>query len=250
MRRLPFAAGLCFATMAGVGCSHKCGEKISYRNGCATRCAHVATHNYDQCDRVVTRYESDPVVVNNNPPGDIRFETRTVATPGYQSGRNMSYRADQRATDYQLAASRPENDATFVREAAMGNLTEIELAKVALQNATMPEVRRFAQHVIDDHRQAQSQLEGIARRMNLYSPTDLDSFHSQQVQRLSAATSSDFDRQFIDIMIRDHREAIAKFEARAAAPPANETQQFANNLLPKLRHHLQLATDIQGRLNR
>jgi putative membrane protein len=85
--------------------------------------------------------------------------------------------------------------------------------------------------------------------MNLDVPEDLEPRHAQAARQLRGLTASEFDRQFMDTMIRDHRELISKFEARAAASPANEIQQFAIDTLPRLRHHLQMATDIQPRIS-
>ena len=53
-------------------------------------------------------------------------------------------------------------DHTFVTKAAEGGRMEVELAQQALQKASRPEVKDFAQHLIDDHTQANNELMEIA----------------------------------------------------------------------------------------
>jgi putative membrane protein len=235
-------------------------EKVAFRH----RCDRVALRGCDPCDRgsffgfLGFGRDHDYVAADYRTGYDVRYDTRYMPgavgyEPDYQLGYDQpyGYREPASTAGVYLTANQPgADDATFVREAAIANMAEVELGRLALQNASSTEVRNFGQHMIDDHGQAQSNLEAIAVRMNLDIPDDLDQPHEQIAQQLSGLTASEFDRQFMDTMVRDHREVIAKFEARADAAPANEIQSFAIETLPKLRHHLQMATDIQGRIGR
>lgn len=256
-------------------------ERVAFRD--CNRCHKVAIRGCDPCDRggffsfLGFGRNRDYVAADYGTAYDLRYDTRfmpgTVAhnhvygtafpyETDYQVGYDQGYgyrepvaydqgREPASTTGVYLTANQPgADDATFVREAALANMAEVELGRLALQNASSTEVRNFGQHMIDDHGQAQSNLESVANQMNLDIPDDLDQQHEQIAQQLSGLAASEFDRQFMDTMVRDHREVISKFEARANAQPANEIQSFAIETLPKLRHHLQMATDIQARIGR
>ena len=60
------------------------------------------------------------------------------------------------------------SDDEFVRDVALKNMAEVELGRLALEKATNPEIKSFAQRTIDDHDAAghnlKSVLSGWARR--------------------------------------------------------------------------------------
>lgn len=49
----------------------------------------------------------------------------------------------------------------FVRKAATGGLAEVQLGQMALQRAASPEVKQFAQQMVDDHTKANNELRQI-----------------------------------------------------------------------------------------
>jgi putative membrane protein len=55
-------------------------------------------------------------------------------------------------------------DAEFVRKVSAGNLAEIELSRLALERASSNEVKQFAQHMIDQHTQANQELQSVLSR--------------------------------------------------------------------------------------
>jgi len=109
-------------------------------------------------------------------------------------------------------------------------------------------VKNFAQTLIDDHKQANSSLENAANSLNIEMPDELDADHMHMIHQLQGVSGPDFDRRFMDMMIADHRDDIARFESRASSPPANQIQSFASQTLPKLRQHLQKAQEIRKRI--
>src|SRR4051812_9428759 len=76
---------------------------------------------------------------------------------------------EQRPTGEQRQQQQPagktlsKSDREFVDKAALGNLLEVNLGQVALQRAESPDVKRFAQRMIDDHTAANTKLTNIAR---------------------------------------------------------------------------------------
>jgi putative membrane protein len=138
-------------------------------------------------------------------------------------------------------------DAEFLRDAAMANMTEIELGQAAQQNAQSDEVRRYGQRMVDDHGKAQFELRPLARRLNVDIPERLDGHHQDMVSRLSQKTGPSFDRDYVSMMANDHQTVVSKFEDAAQNASDNDVRAFANKMLPTLREHLRMAQDLNGR---
>jgi putative membrane protein len=137
-------------------------------------------------------------------------------------------------------------DQRFVQKAAMGHMTEIRLAQVAQQRASSQAVKDYAERLEQDHSQALEQLKEVASRENITLLDELDSKHQKHIDHFSKLSGEQFDRAFMQHMIKDHKEEIALFERQASQGREPELKTYASNTLPKLREHLNMATEIQG----
>src|SRR5258708_6013595 len=65
-------------------------------------------------------------------------------------------------------------DATFAKKAAQGNMAEVSLGKLVLQQSQNDDVKKFGQRMVDDHSKAEQELEGLASKNNLTLPQDVN----------------------------------------------------------------------------
>jgi predicted outer membrane protein len=65
-------------------------------------------------------------------------------------------------------------DRKFVLEAARGNMTEVELGKLASERASSDAVKQFGQRMATDHGKAYDELKDLAQQKGLALPADLD----------------------------------------------------------------------------
>jgi len=175
-------------------------------------------------------------------------EPTGVEAVRYHDGDNVRSSNDQtyRSSGDQVAGA--PGDQAFLRDASQGNLTEIENARLALKSAASDEVRRYAQRILDDHTRNQSDLRGVAQKAGVDLPNDIDSHHHDMQTQLTRLSGSDFDREYIRMMISDHQKDISKFEDAARNSKDSEVRDFASKTLPTLRDHLKSARDINDRL--
>src|SRR5690242_8716581 len=78
------------------------------------------------------------------------------------------------ASMLQARADAPAADKTFANKAAAGGLAEVELGRLAEQNAGSANVKAFGQKMVTDHTQANQELMAIAKQQNLVLPTTPD----------------------------------------------------------------------------
>lgn len=137
-----------------------------------------------------------------------------------------------------------DNGSRFIEKAAISNLAEIELADLAMERAKSQEVKRLATHIKTDHQQANQTLQPIAGQKGVALPTEADAKHRRQKERLAKLEGSEFDRAYVDAMVKEHQKDIKQFEKQTQGDDP-QLKQLAEQALPKLRQHLTHAKEIQ-----
>jgi len=108
---------------------------------------------------------------------------------------------------------------------------------------------RFARRMLDDHSKASAELKSILSHRNISAHDDLmDPEHTNIKEQLRAAAGLDFDRLYMETMVRDHEQAVATFQAEAQNGGDPEVKAFAARQLPVIQEHLAQARNIASRL--
>jgi len=134
-----------------------------------------------------------------------------------------------------------KDESTFVMEAAEGGMMEVQLGKLAQEKAGDEKVKQFGKRMEQDHSKANDELKKIATDKGVQLSTDLDKKHKTKVDKLTKLSGADFDKQYMNDMVSDHKEDIKKFQRVADKGKDAELKQFASQTLPTLKEHLQLA---------
>lgn len=142
-----------------------------------------------------------------------------------------------------------QQDSQFAKEAAQGGLLEVQLGELATQQAKNQEVVDFGQMMVEDHGQANQELMDIARQKGIELPQELSEEGQQHYQELQELSGTEFDRQYIDLMVKDHQEDIEAFRTQAEAGLDPELVAFAEETLPVLERHLERAEEIQPQIS-
>ena len=112
------------------------------------------------------------------------------------------------------AGANVRSDGDFVRDIAMKNMADIELSRMALDKATSPGIKVFAQELIDDHRAAGNELKSVVSGQPIDWPAQLDTEHRNSADELAQKQGRDFDRDYLEAMVDSHRDLAAKLESR------------------------------------
>lgn len=131
-------------------------------------------------------------------------------------------------------------------QAAQMNRAEIELSQVALRKAASPEVKRYAQQMIGDHRRAGLRLSELARQKGITLPTQPDAEHQALKARLQEMSGRAFDQAYMTAMVADHEEAVRQFQNQATQGRDPDLKAFAANILPRIQEHLTMARSMTG----
>ena len=139
------------------------------------------------------------------------------------------------------SGSVPAADRTFVHNAAIGGLAEVEMGKLAQQKAGSDQVKQFGSRMVDDHSKANDELKQIASAKGITLPTDLDSKHKSKMDKLQKLSGAEFDRAYMDDMVADHKEDVSEFQKQSSSGKDSDLKGFASKTLPTLQDHLKMA---------
>ena len=136
------------------------------------------------------------------------------------------------------------SDRTFMTKAVQGGLAEVELGRIAAQKATDPQVKQFAQRMVDDHGKANDRLKQVASSKNVTLPGDLPSDAKREEDKLNKLSGAQFDKEYMNHMLSDHKKDVSLFRSESKSAKDPDVKQFASETLPTLEQHLQMAQSI------
>jgi putative membrane protein len=140
-------------------------------------------------------------------------------------------------------------DKKFVWNAAVGGMEEVQLGQLAVQKASNADVKNFGQRMVDDHSKANDQLKSIASQKGVTLPTNLPPDKKKDVNKLSKLSGAAFDREYMSMMVKDHKKDVSEFEKESKQAKDSDLKSFAQSTLPILRDHLKMAEDTHSKLH-
>jgi putative membrane protein len=143
-------------------------------------------------------------------------------------------------------------DMHFINAASLGGKAEVELGRLAQERAKDSSVKEFGRRMVEDHSQINQELSGLASRKNI-TPT-IDQREKQKADQtmdhLSKLSGAEFDRAYIDHMVKDHEKDAAEFKKMSRDANDSDLKNFSEKNLRTIESHLQSARNIQSSLKK
>ena len=134
-----------------------------------------------------------------------------------------------------------ENDTEWAVAVADMSMLEVEASKLALERATTPAVKEFAQTMINDHGKAGEELKAAAAQKNISLPATLSDKSQKKLNNLMEKSGKDFEDAYTDLMVKDHKDAVDKFKKQAEKGEDADLKSWAAGKVATLEHHLEMA---------
>jgi len=138
-----------------------------------------------------------------------------------------------------------DKETTFIKKAADGGMTEVELGKVAEKNAQRDDVKKFGQQMISDHSKANDELKTVASKLGVTIPDKVSAKHQSMIDAMSKKTGESFDATYVKAMIADHENDIAEFEKARGDVTDADLKKFIDDTLPVMKHHLEMVKELK-----
>jgi putative membrane protein len=127
-------------------------------------------------------------------------------------------------------------DRAFMKKAAKGGMMEVAMGKLAQQNGQSDDVKSFGKRMVTDHSKANDELKSIAQQKNIKLPS------REATEKWSS------DKAYMSMMVKDHEEDLAEFQAEAKDGSDPDVKNFADKTAKVVQEHLDLAKETQGKL--
>ena len=120
---------------------------------------------------------------------------------------------------------------------AQDSMAEIQVSKLAEQNASNQQVKDFAKKMVDDHQSLLNDVRSTAQHENVTLPTSVTAKQKADADRLQKLSGADFDREYMTMQLKDHHTDVStlKTDMKKLQNPAIE--QVAQKALPVLESH-------------
>lgn len=144
----------------------------------------------------------------------------------------------------QSSSSKNTAGEKFMTKAIQADLAEIQMGKLAQQKGGSQDVKQFGQKLVTDHSTNLEKAKSVAQSMDMKAPTAPSAKQKAEYERMSKLSGNQFDKQFAQHMVMDHKKDISEFqqESKKSGAAAN----FAKQTLPVLRQHLKIAQSLNG----
>ena len=167
--------------------------------------------------------------------GSICFlETATAQLP---FGRSNKPGASPAATEKgKKGSALSSKDKSFMMNAAKGGMMEVEWGKLAAGKGQNAEVKKFGNRMVTDHSKANNELMSLARKKGV-------TLTSGKVKPKWTS-----DKDYMDMMVKDHQQDWAEFQAEAKNGSDPELKKWAADTSKMVQKHLELAKQTQSSL--
>jgi putative membrane protein len=136
----------------------------------------------------------------------------------------------------------------FVTAAATSDMYEVTAGKIALMRAQSPDVKAFAQKMVDAHTMTTQKLKGIlaSNNINVTPPAHVDNRRQGMLDDLRGAKAADFDHRYITQQVAAHKEADILFRGYAKDGDNAAIKDFAATTDKDIKMHLSMAQQLDA----
>jgi putative membrane protein len=136
----------------------------------------------------------------------------------------------------------------FVTAAATSDMYEVTAGKIAVQRAQSPEVKEFAQKMVDAHTETTAKLKDIiaGNAITATPPAHVDYRRQGMLDDLRGAKAEDFDHRYVVQQIAAHKEADILMRSYAKAGDNTAIKDFAAETDKAVKMHLSMAQKLDA----
>ena len=147
-----------------------------------------------------------------------------------------------------LPADEPKNEGEWLRREMLNNTAEVKFSEIALDRATSPKVKAFAEKMVKEHKACNAKFDKVARDLSLEPIKTFNRDQAGTIDGLQKLSGAAFDRAYIRRMVQDHEKAVKSYENEAKNGSNADLKKICNDALPKIQEHLKEARQIADEL--
>jgi putative membrane protein len=141
------------------------------------------------------------------------------------------------------------DDSSFLTKANDIGMFEIKIGQLAQSNSQNANVKEMANMMIQDHTAFGKKVMDQAQKENITLPAALCDKSQKEYDKLNKLNGQAFDKEYANVNVKGHKEAIELFQKTASDSSASPSvQQLASSALPTLQKHLKHSEMLKSQL--
>lgn len=139
-----------------------------------------------------------------------------------------------------------QSPAAFIDDASAKGMADIEASRMAHQKTSSKEVKDYTIVVINDRTTANQHLAKIAKQLDLPVAPREEVLSKAKTLIPQVPEGEAFDAAYAASQVKATEDAIEQIQQQAQTTEVPELKAFADETLPKLENHLQMAKALQA----
>jgi len=138
-----------------------------------------------------------------------------------------------------------ERDREFLEQATQNVRADLSASRLALQKTRNPQVRAFAQHMLDERSRTHEEIQALARTKQVELPQELSILQQGTEMVMERLNDERFDRRYVNrIGIEAREDQFDLFDRASREAQDTDVKALANRMLPALRSQLEAARNL------
>ena len=136
-------------------------------------------------------------------------------------------------------------DSRMLGNLAQANRAEVEAGKLALEKSQNPDIKKFAQTMVDEHGKALSEIEQLGAAKNVKLPDGVGVMHKAKETALKALSGKTFDNQYVKrVGVGDLESTVKLLQDIQKNGKDADLKALADKMLPTVQSHLEMANQM------
>jgi putative membrane protein len=135
-------------------------------------------------------------------------------------------------------------DAKAIQSLAEANRAEVDAGKLALERAQTEPVKKFAQHMVDDHGKMLDEVQKLAEAKGVKLPEDASLKSKAKDKKLEMSSGDKFDKDYMAAMVKDHQTDVKELQKMSKNAKDPQVKAAVDKALPAVKKHLEMAKQV------
>ena len=140
-------------------------------------------------------------------------------------------------------------DVKFIKTEAAAGKAEVKISELAVTKADNADIKMLAGVLVTDHTAVNEQLAALATQKGVELSVVISPAHAQSVQKLEKLSGVEFDKEFLVVIIADHKKCISNFETASKDAKDADLRVWVDKTIPALKSHLEKAEALSMKAN-
>ena len=140
------------------------------------------------------------------------------------------------------------DDENFIIKAKLESKGEIDLGSIAQTNTDHKEVREVAEHLVDDHRKMDAELDDIVHRHGIVLGKEEEDSAVKEHDVLVGLHGHDFDVEWVNDQLHRHEELLDQYKHAEDHADNDKVKEYAKTYVETIRFHQHKLEDLKRKI--